>query len=46
MQPGDYIPARLDDVLTRLRSHSAEQLVARNTARELARISPPLQTNA
>ena len=45
MKPGDYIPARLDDVLTRLRSHSQEQLVARNTARELARIAPPLQAN-
>ncbi len=45
MQPGDYLPARLDDVLSRLRSHSREQLVARDTARELSRIAPPLQTN-
>ncbi|MFT5686838.1 MAG: hypothetical protein ACI8RZ_007795 [Myxococcota bacterium] len=45
MQPGDYIPARLDDVLGRLRSHSQEQLVARNTAREMSRIAAPLQTN-
>ena len=46
MQPGDYTPARLDDVLTRLRSHAQERQVARSTARELAQISPPLQTNA
>jgi hypothetical protein len=45
MKPGDYTPASLDDVLTRLRTHSQEQQVARSTAREVAQIAP-LQTSA
>jgi len=43
MQPGDYIPARLDDVLGRLRAHAQEQRAARDTARELTRLADPTQ---
>ena len=36
LKPGDYTPPRLDDVLTRLRSHSQRQLAQRATVREVA----------
>ncbi len=35
VQPGDHVPERLGDVLTRLRSHAAERDAHRRTAREL-----------
>ncbi|MEL6347710.1 MAG: hypothetical protein AAFV53_31685 [Myxococcota bacterium] len=38
LQPGDYVPARLDDVLTRLRNHSQKQIAERKTVREMALI--------
>lgn len=41
MQPGDYVPARLDDVLGRLRAHAQERLVQRRTAREVAQLVSP-----
>ncbi|MDG1480900.1 MAG: hypothetical protein P8R54_14990 [Myxococcota bacterium] len=41
MQPGDYIPARLNDVLGRLRAHAQAQRAARDTARELAGFAHP-----
>ena len=38
LQPGDHTPARLSDVLHKLRSHSHAQIVQRRTARELAQL--------
>jgi hypothetical protein len=38
LQPGDHTPARLEDVLQKLRSHSNAQIVQRRTARELAQL--------
>jgi hypothetical protein len=39
LQPGEHTPARLDEVLQKLRSHSNAKDVQRRTARELARLT-------